>query len=238
MRKNEIMVGNCGWAYFSPTKFIDNWYSKFDSRIAAYASMFDIVEVDSTFYKLPSEKTACKWYSQAISVNEKFEFVPKAPKTITHARFDKSSLDAFISIAKALHARKLLFQTPASFGFSSQNFKLAEQFFASLSSEFIAMWEPRGDWLAKGMAALKSIHDKGITIVTDPLREIPEFRQEFYYFRLHGFGKKMMYSYKFSDEELALLRNKIEKLNAKVDVMFNNIYMYEDSLRFMKILSD
>jgi len=234
----KIKVGNCGWSYFSPRAFIENWREKYASRIAAYASMFSTVEVDSMFYKLPKVSIAEKWYKEASSVNSSFEFVPKAPKSITHNNFDVSDMPSFLDSAKALKADKILFQTPPSFVYSEKNQKTIEAFFSGLDSDFLPMWEPRGDWLSKGASFIERFAKKGIVIVVDPLRNKAPEGQEVYYFRLHGFGKKMMYSYKFTDSDLEKVRTYVKSLqNAEeIYVMFNNIYMYEDSLRFAKMI--
>ncbi|MGC8671286.1 MAG: DUF72 domain-containing protein [Candidatus Micrarchaeia archaeon] len=236
----KVEIGNCGWSYFSPGKFIDNWKEKYATRLSAYASLFSVVEVDSIFYKLPSEKLAQKWYSEARDVNKSFEFIPKAPKSITHRNFSTEDLPGFLNVAKALNSSKLLFQTPPSFGYSESNYELVSDFFKRLSkqSNMSIMWEPRGTWL-NAIEELKALSQKGIVIVTDPLRKLLDLKQQFYYFRLHGFGSRMMYAYKFTESDLNALRQKLSKKlfnSKKVYVMFNNIYMYEDALRFAKMV--
>jgi len=49
--------------------------------MSRYFSEFSIVELQSTFYKLPMVKTAEKWRSQAP---EGFEFTLKAWQGVTH----------------------------------------------------------------------------------------------------------------------------------------------------------
>lgn len=236
-----IKIGTCGWGYFSPGNFIKDWKEKFSSRLAAYASLFDLVEVDSTFYKLPKPATAEKWYEEAKEVNSNFEFIPKAPKEITHASFaaPSSIVASFLDVAEKMRARLLLFQTPQSFGYSIENEKRVKDFFAGLrrQAKQTFLWEPRGTLLKEGKA-LKALSRLAI-IVTDPLREILPFEQSMYYFRLHGFGKHMMYAYKFSDKELKSLAKILaeERFSKKeVYLMFNNVYMFEDALRFKSLL--
>lgn len=230
-----IRVGTCGWSYFSPSNFIKEWKEKYASRLQAYASIFDTLEVDSTFYKLPKVETAIKWHEEAKAVSKNFEFIPKAPKSITHNNFDMTDLEKFIQVAKAMKASKLLFQTPPSFGYSQANYKLVKNFFAKIKG-FAIFWEPRGTWLEE--ANVQKLKGIGASIVTDPLRQVVPFQQETYYFRLHGFGKGMMYSYRFSDEELKKVKQTAIDISKKgeVYVMFNNTYMFEDSLRFKKML--
>ena len=48
-----------------------------------YASRFDTVEINNTFYRMPEEKMVAKWATQ---VPDGFTFVLKAPQRITHQK--------------------------------------------------------------------------------------------------------------------------------------------------------
>ncbi|HEV7922547.1 MAG TPA: DUF72 domain-containing protein, partial [Thermoanaerobaculia bacterium] len=76
-----IRLGTQGWNY-------DGWVGPFyppGSRAADYLSLyaraFDAVEVDSTFYAIPSAKTVRDW---AARVPAGFTFALKLPKEISH----------------------------------------------------------------------------------------------------------------------------------------------------------
>src|SRR5262245_1895142 len=51
------------------------------SMLERYASRFNAVEINSTFYRLPRASTAARW---AATVPEAFRFALKTPKHITH----------------------------------------------------------------------------------------------------------------------------------------------------------
>jgi uncharacterized protein YecE (DUF72 family) len=56
-----IRVGTCSWADES---FSKAWYPKgvkSGERLAYYAERFDVVEVNSTFYRLPDEALVARW---------------------------------------------------------------------------------------------------------------------------------------------------------------------------------
>ena len=56
-----IRIGTCSWADESLSK---HWYPKgvpARARLEYYAQRFDTVEVDSTFYRLPSEEMVAAW---------------------------------------------------------------------------------------------------------------------------------------------------------------------------------
>ncbi|HOP55964.1 MAG TPA: DUF72 domain-containing protein, partial [bacterium] len=58
------------------------------SILSYYSSLFDVVEVNSTFYHIPNISTAEKWRQE---VGSDFVFTVKVSKVITH--LDKFSTD-------------------------------------------------------------------------------------------------------------------------------------------------
>lgn len=77
----EIMVGCSGWSYqawdgpFYPRGLKQGDYLEF------YSEVFGTVEIDSTFYSIPPEKSVLKWKN---STPPGFRFSPKVPREITH----------------------------------------------------------------------------------------------------------------------------------------------------------
>ncbi|MFH0846889.1 MAG: DUF72 domain-containing protein [Chloroflexota bacterium] len=79
----DILVGTCSWT--DPTltqsgRFYPDWVRSAEARLQYYASQFPIVEVDSTYYALPSEKTAGLW---ANRTGDRFLFDIKAFRLFT-----------------------------------------------------------------------------------------------------------------------------------------------------------
>ncbi|MEX2752250.1 MAG: DUF72 domain-containing protein, partial [Candidatus Freyarchaeota archaeon] len=102
----------------------------------------------------------------------------------------------------------------------------------------IFAWEPLGkNWTAAIVRSLCEVLN--ITHTVDPFASEPAFlAQNTAYLRLHGAppGKKM-YRYTYSDSDLYRLRDIIQSINAKqCYLLFNNITMREDALRFQKLL--
>lgn len=238
-----IRTGNCGWGFFSARQFAGkDWKSRFVSRLQAYASLFELVEVNSTFYRLPRPKTAEKWYKEAISINKNFEFTVKASQVITHNdRFKgKPSLEAFsstVEIAHCLKSKIILIQCPASWKPGPENIKAFRRFMKSIRcKDFRIAWEPRGEWLKNPEIIRELCNEFNLIHCVDPLRERPVTKGT-YYLRLHGFGKGMVYNYRFSKEELGKLKSTVESLKPrKAYVMFNNFSMYENSREFGSLL--
>ena len=86
----QIRIGTQGWNY-------DVWVGPFYPAttrpadfLTVYARAFDTVEVDSTFYAIPSARTVRGW---AERTPKGFEFALKLPQEITHERKLRDSAD-------------------------------------------------------------------------------------------------------------------------------------------------
>ena len=83
-------------------------------RLTYYASLFNSIEINSTFYKIPMPKTCTRW---ATEVPEHFEFTVKLWRGITHVpglRFEEQDVRRFLNAADGLGDKKgcLLIQLP------------------------------------------------------------------------------------------------------------------------------
>ena len=84
------------------------------SRLEYYGSLFNSVEINSTFYKLPKVSTVSKWEK---SVCDNFRFTFKLSKSITHAKgldFNKKDIEPFMETVAHIGNKKgcLLIQSP------------------------------------------------------------------------------------------------------------------------------
>lgn len=85
------------------------------SRLEFYSSLFNSLEVNSTFYKMPRAATVVNW---AVQSPTHFRFSIKLSKTITHQKlmeFDPADVARFMSVMQEFGDRKgcLLIQFPA-----------------------------------------------------------------------------------------------------------------------------
>lgn len=78
---DQVRVGCCGWGY-------DDWKGVFYSADAApidyltqYSRVFDLVEVDASFYRCPSPFLVKRWNS---ATPNGFTFSLKIPRAVTH----------------------------------------------------------------------------------------------------------------------------------------------------------
>ncbi len=242
-----IKIGCCGWGFFRPKEYFgENWKKRFSSTLQAYSKLFDTVEVNSTFYRIPRLTTPIKWRQVVDKVNKKFEFTVKASKIITHLhKFAGEECiriyKIYEEICKSLNSEFLLLQTAASFRPTPTNIKNLKSFLKRIKPKVRLVWEPRGDWYNNPPLIKEICEEFDVIHCVDPLGYEPLYfsKDKIAYFRLHGFGKPSIYNYKFNNTELKTLKNIIKPLKKRAKtfyIFFNNFYMYEDALRFAKLI--
>jgi uncharacterized protein YecE (DUF72 family) len=113
----RVLVGTSGYNYpewrgsFYPEKFST------DKMLAYYAERFTTVEINYTFYRMPTKKLLAGW---AAGTPDGFTFTLKAPRRITHdAKLQRceDTLQVFCRTARTLGSKLgvLLFQLPPNF---------------------------------------------------------------------------------------------------------------------------
>jgi uncharacterized protein YecE (DUF72 family) len=121
-----------GWSY---DFWVGNFYAPATDAsdyLTEYAKHFDTVEVDNTFYRIPSEATIKRWFDQTPSG---FIFSLKFPRIITHVKMLKNceqETSTFIKRVANLDDKlgPLLLQFPPSF--KKNHLPLLEGFLTSL----------------------------------------------------------------------------------------------------------
>jgi len=95
-----VRIGTCSWA---DEGLLKNWYprgvSTAEARLRHYAERFDVVEVDSPFYRLPAPEVAARW---AERTPPGFVFHAKASKEMTLHEETDSRERAFVEFRDAL----------------------------------------------------------------------------------------------------------------------------------------
>jgi uncharacterized protein YecE (DUF72 family) len=230
---------------------------------AEYYRTFPVVEIQQTFYNLPRVQTAEKWRQEALTRcprtgGSEFEFTLKAWQLITHEptsptyrrlrraipETEKALYGSFrptepvlrawtdtAAVARAMGARVVVFQCPPRFTPTPEHVENLRKFFGSVDRTGLVMgWEPRGDWppdLVRGLC-----RDLDLVHVVDRLKDSPQ-SEGLRYFRLHGVTG---YRYLHTDQDLRTLAAQCTS-DAPTYVLFNNLFMAEDALRFMELLA-
>ncbi len=163
----RVFVGTSGYAYkewkgaFYPAKLPAAEMLRF------YASRLPAVEINNTFYRMPSERVLLDWAAQ---VSETFRFVLKASQRITHyarLKIDDDSLEYFLRTANVLGDRlgPTLFQLPPNL--KKDHARLTD-FLAKLPRTWRAAMEFRHDsWLADDVLDALRARDIALVAVDD-----------------------------------------------------------------------
>lgn len=179
-----------------------------DSHLARYATRFDVVEINSSFYRPHRPETYARW---AAAVPARFRFSVKLPKAITHDARLRGSGDALSHFADEIAGlgRKLggvLVQLPPSLAYDA---RIAETFFAMLRRRIAApvACEPRhASWFEPRVDRLWQRHAIA-RVAADPARlpaaAVPGGDPRSTYWRWHGSPR--MYYDAYSDAALAAL---------------------------------
>lgn len=194
-------IGTSGWVY-------EHWQGPFypdglpqEEWFAHYADHFDCVEINNSFYQLPSEETFEAWQAQ---VPAGFRYAVKDNRYITYMNNLKASdgsLEKFISRARLLrdHLGPILWQLPPNW---HANPDRLESFAARLPQDLHHAFEFREpDWFQDPIREILGDHDLGFVIYAMPGMDCPDWvTVEVIYLRFHGAQDK--YTGRYGEERL------------------------------------
>jgi uncharacterized protein YecE (DUF72 family) len=222
----RYLIGAGGWAYFQVPG---------QHPLVAYSKAFDFVEVNSTFYKIPSARLVQSWCKL---VPPNFEFSVRCNKALTHQQKLQQTPEAYKILKKMTHicntlkANILHLQTPPTFKPTKTNVDRIDNFFSSADLKGIRIaLEVRGaekrldSHLAKTMQAHNMIHCVDLS-----KGEEAAYKSDILYSRLFGKGEHNIYQP--TDAELRKIDRKASKGDHKtVAVSFHFVRMYKDAAR-------
>jgi uncharacterized protein YecE (DUF72 family) len=163
----KTYVGTSGWSYkewkgeFYPPKLPQEDMLKF------YASRFAAVEVNNSFYRIPSERVLAGWAEQ---VTPEFRFVMKASRRVTHngrLANEDGSLEYFLRAVNPLGERlgPTLFQLPPTF---KKDVPRLRGFLARLPKRWMAAFEFRhASWFDAEVYEILQAHDCPLVTVDE-----------------------------------------------------------------------
>jgi uncharacterized protein YecE (DUF72 family) len=167
----NILVGTSGWSYkewkgsFYPAKL------PAEEMLQYYSSRFSTVEVNNSFYRIPSERVLATWAEQ---VPPDFRFVMKASRRITHnhrLKDEDGSLQYFLRAVNPLGARlgPTLFQLPPTF---KKDASRLQDFLTRLPRHWPAALEFRHDsWFDEEVYQLLRSRDVPLVAVDEDQNE-------------------------------------------------------------------
>jgi uncharacterized protein YecE (DUF72 family) len=245
--ERKIFIGTSGYSY---DEWKDVFYPKSiksDEMFEYYTQKFDTVEINSSFYQIPSAKTVEEWNKKSPKW---FRFSAKIPNLVTHKSLldpeeFKQPLDIFLQNMTPLFQNEktlaLLLQLPPKFNYEDHKARL-EYFLSFWNSKIDGLIEQseilkRGvpnlvvefrnnDWLKEDtFDMLKNYNASFCTVVEPLLPPIIKITSTIFYMRFHGFGQKIWFDYLFSEHEIDEWKPKILDLSPKVGkviLYFNN----------------
>ena len=189
----KIWVGTSGYSY-------PEWKGTFypedlaaSGMLSYYSERFSTVEINNTFYRMPSDKVLAGW---AGGTPDDFTFTLKAPRRITHdarLRDCAETLDTFCARAKTLGHKLgvLLFQLPP---WLRKDLDVFDEFLGWMPADMPAAFEFRHEsWLSEDV--YDRLRDRNVALcvtdnekLTTPLVATADYG----YFRLRdqGYGEK------------------------------------------------
>lgn len=201
IQPGEVRVGTSGWSY-------DHWDGPFypddlpsSERLRFYASRFSTVEINATFYRLPTEEAVASWRH---AVPEGFLFAVKGSRFITHYRKLESAeesirsfLDRVSGLGESLAV--VLWQLPPTLRVDNG---LLDRFLGSLPTDGPrhAVEFRHASWLSE--ATFELLHDHGaahVHVSSDHMPTDLTPTADFVYARLHGLQRL---GYRYPDTSL------------------------------------
>jgi uncharacterized protein YecE (DUF72 family) len=173
------------------------------SRLAYYASLFNSIEINSSFYKNPKMSTVRKW---ADSVPDNFQFTFKLSKAITHAKgldFKAEDIDNFMETIAHIGNKKgcLLVQFPPGLKIEKcnqlQNLLIRLERAKPCDTWKTAMEFRNPSWYHDEVYDLLSQYKVSVVIHDLPASATPltTSTADFRYLRFHGPGGRYRGSY-------------------------------------------
>lgn len=201
------------------------------SRLTYYASIFNSIEFNSTFYKVPQPATVAKW---AASVPENFRFTFKIWREITHSKgfnFNREDIVSFLDSINSVGEKKgcLLIQFPPSIGVEYRS-QLERLLSCILELDPAQEWKiavefRNKSWYQEDVYDLLTSFKATMVIQDIPKSATPLLDQfsDFLYFRFHGptGNYRESYSEEFLVEHADIINDWIEE-GKTVFAYFNN----------------
>jgi len=225
----QYYIGTSGWHYdhwrhlFYPDKLTKAKWLEFYSR------HFTTVELNNSFYRLPSEEAFANWRDSSPA---NFVFAVKVSRFITHIKRLKDSeepVDTFLSRAEILEEKlgPLLYQLPPNM---HRDDARLEAFLSILPQGMKHVLEFRHEsWLDEGVFEILRRYNVGLCVFDMPSLSCPlAATADFVYIRFHGSTE--LYSSCYSDEELAEWAKRLADLAANLKAVY--IYFNNDAEAF------
>jgi uncharacterized protein YecE (DUF72 family) len=227
----DLRIGCSGWNY-------EHWRERFYPKglpprhwLAHYAQVFDTVEVNSTFYRLPRETAVANW---VVESPPRFVFAVKVSRYLTHVKrlleLDSGLAIFYDRIRPLLASPKvgpLLWQLPPTFKRDDDRLAGALRQLPQGRHCFEFRHE---SWFADDVYELLRRHGVALVIGDDPSRSYQslELTTDWTFVRFHRGADEGTGNY--SPRELELWAGRLDEWRGRGDVYayFNNDWLVPD----------
>lgn len=239
---SRLYIGTAGWAYSDwngivyPAEKPKGWHA-----LDLLSCYFNVVEVDSSFYRIPSPTSSKSW-ARRMAGHPDFLFTAKLWEGFTHrkeidlpegwlARRDVDAFRAFLEpLAEAERLGCVLAQFPWSFRPTRENQEKLERLIEAFREYPLAVEVRHATWYEEGFLKWLAERRVAFTNIDQPifggsLGPTDAVTADFYYVRLHGrnreawfsedSGAEERYDYLYKREELAPWVERIEGMQTK-----------------------
>lgn len=256
----DVRVGTSGYHFSDWTGTVYPKGLPPGEFLSYYAQMFDCVEVNTSFYRIPSARL---FEGMLGKVPEGFTFVVKTPREMTHQRSDFAvSVEPFLRSIRPLQEAGRLGGLLAQFPYSFQPGLPSVAHLERLAKALVPRGIPvnvefRHDGWYKEKV-FERLRELGLGLANVDLPQLPHLPRpssivtsRVGYARLHGRNAEMWwehptashrYDYSYSDDELKVWAARIDDMRPHVDVVFaftNNCRMgasIVDAMRMKRLL--
>lgn len=243
--RNRVHIGTSGWSY-------KHWKGLYypaglpaSKWLSFYAEDFDTTEINSSFYRLPSEESVTRWKEQ---VPPGFRFCAKMSRFLTHMKKlndPQESLHRFFEVFQHMKNQMgpVLVQLPPMLAFDAAR---ADVFYSLLQKHYsiysFVMEVRHSTWLREDSLALMRKFDIGLVIsqsgTSFPYSE--KITAKNVYVRFHG--PRELYASGYSDGMLEYFAEKFYewlKEGHEIWAFFNNDihgHAPQDAKRLMMLM--
>lgn len=196
MKKGALYIGTSGWHY---KHWVGTYYpadTKEKEQLSLYINDFNTVELNNSFYHLPTAKSFKHW---AEATPDDFVFSIKGSRYISHMKklhVLKADINRFLNRVSKLGSKigPILFQLPPGWKLNLERFS---KFLSRLDAQYRYVFEFRNEtWYDEGVYALLRQYNCAFCIYELAGHRSPEMvTADFVYIRLHGPGGKYQGSY-------------------------------------------
>jgi uncharacterized protein YecE (DUF72 family) len=238
IQPQNIYLGTAGWSY---KDWNDRVYPKTKSGrasdLAYYAKYFDVVEINSSFYKIPTQDSVRAWLSQ-IEENKRFKFNVKLHQGFTHQKTTKDVAqfkNAFEPLFSSPHYGALLIQFPWSYKKEQSNIDHLKRLLKEFVAFHCAVEFRHASWGTDDTLKLLKEHQAVYVnidqpVIGDSIRPSSNVTASIGYVRLHGRNydtwfstqsdSSARYNYLYNQAEIEEWIKRIKEMAEGTDVVF------------------